>query len=451
LSVLLLVPARGGSKGLPGKNLRTVDGVSLVGRAIRVACEFARRREAAGDYVHVDTDSPDIAQEAGLWGVEPLFLRSPLFARDDTSTVDSVLEALDRLSELGLHFSSVVLLQPTSPLRTVEDVIGAWNLYEERGAGLVVSVVRAEHPPEFSVRLTSAMQMAWAFDAISGNHRRQDFHAAYRPNGAVYVVSVDFLRRRRSFFVPEDALAFQMPASRSVDVDAPDDLVLAETMCRLHAVQCVSDFRSQRQGAPSLVAGFTADEDGLGEIASRLYQLGVWSFIANETDGPGIVRAISSLPASGMAPARLLVASNSELGADNAQMRQQPFVTIKEVDLQNAGAVLLRPGMTANVALLLMRNGPNLAARLNRAQLLLVGRASRIEAAIEVEAVGLRELVDLGRFASGLSRAFGLPVGLFLPRAFDVCGFRALMATDLPLLICDGRMLLNELERGGPV
>ena len=226
----MVVTARGGSKGLPGKNLLEVGGVSLVGRAVKVGCEFEAIAALPGGSVVVDTDADDIAEEGRAWGARVPFLRAPELARDETSSVDTVLGLVDRLASMGEANQTIVLLQPTAPLREADDVAAGWHTYRESGESLVVSLVRADHPPEFSVRLSEHGEVAWAFGAVTGSHRRQDLAPAYRPNGAVYIVSVDFLRRRRSFFLPGEMRGYVMDGVRSVDIDSAVDLRVADSL-----------------------------------------------------------------------------------------------------------------------------------------------------------------------------------------------------------------------------
>src|SRR5688572_26196816 len=124
--VLVVVPARGGSKGLPGKNLREVGGVSLTGRAVQVGLAFLSERALWGQ-MFVDTDATDIAAEGIRWGAEVPFLRPPELAADATPMADNVLHAVDRFAALGRVHDVVVLLQPTSPLRTAGDVVACWD------------------------------------------------------------------------------------------------------------------------------------------------------------------------------------------------------------------------------------------------------------------------------------------------------------------------------------
>ncbi len=226
---LALITARGGSKGLPGKNLRPLGGISLVGHAVRTAREFREAAALPDARIIVDTDAEEIAAEGRRWGADVPFLRPPELAQDHTSSVDTVLHVVERLRAAGDAVNEIVLLQPTAPLRNCEDVIVGWRRYLRGDVGLVVSLVREDHPPEYCVRLGDEGAMGWAFGPAAG-HQRQNFPAAYRPNGAVYVVSVPFLQEQRSFFRPELGAGFAMPGERSVDIDSAADLLMAESL-----------------------------------------------------------------------------------------------------------------------------------------------------------------------------------------------------------------------------
>lgn len=240
MSVLVVVPARGGSKGLPGKNLRSVGGVSLVGRAVRAGREFLARPGVPPGAVLLDTDSEAIAAEGRRHGAEVPFLRPAELASDTASTNDSVLYAADRWAALGHSVDTVVLLQPTSPLRTADDVARCWEAHLAHGRRRVVSVTAWEHPIELALRLGDDGLLRWAAEPPGGDLRRQAFPPAFRGNGAVYVVLLEALRATRAFFVPGETVGIPMPAERSVDVDTAMDLAVAEA---LHAAAAPDDAR----------------------------------------------------------------------------------------------------------------------------------------------------------------------------------------------------------------
>lgn len=142
LKALILIPARGGSKGLPEKNLKEVGGIPLVGLAARLGRNVASQLDAATRVI-CSTDDDAIASAAREWGAEIPFHRPAALASDTAKSIDVVLHALDALADDD--FDAVVLLQPTSPLTAVEDVLGALELHCLTRTS-VVSVCPAEHP-----------------------------------------------------------------------------------------------------------------------------------------------------------------------------------------------------------------------------------------------------------------------------------------------------------------
>lgn len=229
MSILFLVPARGGSKGFPGKNVALLTGIPLVGRAARTACQAAAM--LGGDCrVVCSTDDPAIAEAARAWGAEIPFTRPAELASDTARSIDVVFHALDALRQ---RFDAVVLMQPTSPLTSAEDVVGAIRLHRGTAAP-VVSVCEAEHPIEWLYRMLPEGILQ---PVLQGNevHQRQASSATFLPNGAIYVASPETLRRVSSFMT-EETRGFVMPHGRSVDIDRPRDLALANSIVEADAV-----------------------------------------------------------------------------------------------------------------------------------------------------------------------------------------------------------------------
>lgn len=226
MKVLVLIPARGGSKGLPGKNLRTVAGISLVGRAAWIGRRFLQDRGLTGT-VLIDTDSEEIAREAVRWGAEAPFLRPPELAGDATPMIDNVLHAIERLKKTHGEYDAFVLLQPTSPLRNVDDVIACWKAYDP-AIGSVVAITRDDHPAEWTLRRADDGVVSWAWAATDPEGRRQDFPLGWRLTGAVYVSSIASLKENRSFLIAGRTRGVGLPGERSVDVDTAQDLALAD-------------------------------------------------------------------------------------------------------------------------------------------------------------------------------------------------------------------------------
>ena len=213
-----IIPARGGSKGVPGKNKRIVGGRPLIAYSIAAA------REAASiDRVLVTTDDPDIAAIARAEGVQ-VVERPDAIAGDASPVIDAVIHALENagVADVG----AVVLLQPTSPLRTGADIDAALSLFEAERAP-VCSVCRAEdaHPARMyrieGGRLCSLMPELAA-------ERRQDLPAVYHRNGAIYVFGPEQLARRE--IITADMVAYEMPSESSVNIDTELDLMLLEAV-----------------------------------------------------------------------------------------------------------------------------------------------------------------------------------------------------------------------------
>jgi CMP-N,N'-diacetyllegionaminic acid synthase len=153
-NVLVHIPARGGSKGIPRKNLQTVLGISLVGWAVLTARRARVLLEGQATLrILVDTEDPEIAQEGRAWGAEVPFLRPPELARDDSPTAGSVVHALERYRQTEWPAEAVILLQPTSPLRMAEDVLACAAPFLSGLTDSVVSVTPLDHPLELAYRI----------------------------------------------------------------------------------------------------------------------------------------------------------------------------------------------------------------------------------------------------------------------------------------------------------
>ena len=264
-SILFLIPARGGSKGFPGKNLARLAGIPLVGRAARVARQ-ASSVLGPGCRVVCSTDDPAIAEAARGWGAEEPFLRPAGLATDEARTMDVVFHALDTL---GGAFDAVALLQPTSPLVEAEDILGAIRLHLEKRVP-VISVCAAEHPAEWLYRMEEDGCLSPVLPAKNA-HRRQAVGVAYRPNGAVYVGSPDTLRQAGSFMTGSTR-GFVMPADRSVDVDSPLDLTVANAILEAREVPCIGIAgRKMGPGQPCfIIAEAGVNHNGSLDLALKL-------------------------------------------------------------------------------------------------------------------------------------------------------------------------------------
>ncbi|HEX6987968.1 MAG TPA: acylneuraminate cytidylyltransferase family protein [Bacillota bacterium] len=222
LKVLAIIPARGGSRSIPRKNLALLDGKPLIAHTIAVA-----RSVPEIDRIVVSTDSPDIAAAARRCGAETPFLRPAELARDDTPGIDPLIHAVQWLAQHeGYRPDYVLCLQPTSPLRNVGDIRQALRVAAERDAEAVVSVVPVKHHPYWTRRIEPDGRLV---DFLPDNPevaRRQDLPPAYALNGAVYLMRYDILMQRRTWQT-DRTYALVMPPERSIDIDTPLDLDLA--------------------------------------------------------------------------------------------------------------------------------------------------------------------------------------------------------------------------------
>ncbi len=227
--MLAVIPARGGSKGVPGKNIRPLAGLPLIGHSIRLSKLCAEIAKCI-----VSTDSEEIAAVAREHGAEVPFLRPVALAQDDTPMWPVLQHALMEMeSRNRCRYGSVVLLSPTSPARLPEDVSKAVELLEqdEDAVGVV-----AASPPSFNPRwacidIAKDGYMRQSFPDGNVYTRRQDVPAVYRINGALYLWRRDHVTNSeapRYFEMPHRML--EIPESRAIDIDSPHDFRLAELM-----------------------------------------------------------------------------------------------------------------------------------------------------------------------------------------------------------------------------
>lgn len=224
--ILAVIPARAGSKGLPGKNIRPLLGKPLIAWSIKQAS-----RSKYIDKVVVSTESPTVASIARRYGADVPFLRPKKLATDTAKSIDVILHALSYFAKLGNIYDIVVLLQPTSPLRKSADINKAIEGLLANKAKAIVSVCKEEHSPLWSVTLTAGNKIGQFLGKGAEKKSRQSLPIFYRINGAVYVAEVDYLKRNKGFF-GKLTFAYIMPQERSVDIDNKFDFSFAEFLMR---------------------------------------------------------------------------------------------------------------------------------------------------------------------------------------------------------------------------
>ncbi|RJR32848.1 MAG: acylneuraminate cytidylyltransferase family protein [Desulfobacteraceae bacterium] len=219
--ILGLITARGGSKSLPRKNILPLAGKPLIAWTIESA-----RKSRSLDRIIISTDDPEIASTAQEWGAEVPFLRPASLAQDATPHILVVNHVLEWMKQEDLFYKYIMLLQPTSPFRTEEDIEAAADIAFIHKASAVLSVCEMNpHPYQSKIISTDGIIQEFV-PSDSRYHRRQDFPPAFAPNGAIYLNKVESLLKDQ-VFVPPNTYAYIMPPERSVDIDTPWDFYLA--------------------------------------------------------------------------------------------------------------------------------------------------------------------------------------------------------------------------------
>ncbi|QQX80381.1 acylneuraminate cytidylyltransferase family protein [Shewanella sp. KX20019] len=224
---IALITARGGSKGLPRKNILPLSGKPLIAWTIEAALN-----SDAIDRVFVSTEDAEIADVSRRFGAE--VIPRPVSLAQDTSSSEVVIEhAINYLftHEPGFQFDRVMLLQPTSPLRTSSHIDSAFELYENNSANLVLGVFEPSHTPLKAYLERDDGSITGLFSPSAPYTRRQDLPRAFQPNGSLYLFGTQsFLKENQ---IPrENVFPFVMSEQESADIDTKDDLLTVERILR---------------------------------------------------------------------------------------------------------------------------------------------------------------------------------------------------------------------------
>lgn len=221
---LAIIPARSGSKGLKDKNIRQLSGKPLLAYTIEAAIDSHLFAE-----VMVSTDSKTYAELAMKYGAKVPFLRSEKTSGDNASSWDTVREVLDNYKKKGETFDTFCLLQPTSPLRSGDDIRKAYDILEKMNGTAVVAVCPAEHPPQWYGKLGENGSLDGFLPEDRIAYQRQQYDQYYRVNGAVYIRYVnDFYEDGRLY--KKGSYAYIMDQMKSVDIDTEMDFKYAEVL-----------------------------------------------------------------------------------------------------------------------------------------------------------------------------------------------------------------------------
>jgi len=220
-SILAIIPARGGSKGLPNKNILELGGKPLIAWSIEAALDSKYI-----DRLIVSTDSKKIADAAKQNNCEVPFMRPPELATDDANSNDVILHALDKLGDL---YDVVMVLQPTSPLRGSKDIDQALEFMQKNNISTIVSICRSNKPLHWHFTLETKGKLKPVYKDKNFYPNRQKLPLTYIPNGALYIAKTDYFRSEKTFYT-SSTFAYLMPPERSVDIDKQIDFFTAEAL-----------------------------------------------------------------------------------------------------------------------------------------------------------------------------------------------------------------------------
>lgn len=223
---LAIIPARSGSKGVADKNIKLLVGKPLLAYTIEAAV-----KSGVFERIMVSTDAEKYAVIAREYGAEVPFLRSAENSSDTASTWDSVKEVLNGYARSDEKFDSVCVLQPTSPLRTDQDIVSGYDLFRRREANAVVGVCAMEHSHVYANTLQEDGCMDGFVPKEIATVSRQALQPYYRINGALYILREEYLWTMASPY-DKGSYAYIMPAERSVDIDTEYDFMLAEYLLK---------------------------------------------------------------------------------------------------------------------------------------------------------------------------------------------------------------------------
>jgi CMP-N-acetylneuraminic acid synthetase len=222
-TTVAVITARGGSKGIPQKNLRTILGKPLIAYTIEAALQAKMLTRTI-----VSTDDEAIARISEQYGAEVPFLRPQHLATDAATSIAVLQHAVTYLAEQGDYATDIVVcLQPTSPLRSAEDIDQAVELCLQSGADSVVSLCQAKHHPFWMKKIVNGKVHPLIEEDEQHYTRRQELPPVYQLNGALYVTRAKVLLEENRM-LGEYTIPYIMPQERSIDIDTQTDLQVAE-------------------------------------------------------------------------------------------------------------------------------------------------------------------------------------------------------------------------------
>lgn len=224
--MIAVIPARGGSKGLPGKNIKLLNGKPLIAYTIEAAL-----KSKFIDRVIVSTDDKKIAEVAFKYGAEVPFLRPKELSEDNSKSIDNFIYTIDKLNKYNNRIQSFIVLQPTSPLRKSKHIDEAISLFNKKDALSVISVVQSQIPLNWHKKILNSGVLVDYFENCVNNQNRQEGEKVYLPNGAIYIFNFLALKKNYNYY-NEKTYPYIMNEVDSVDIDTLLDFKLAELLIK---------------------------------------------------------------------------------------------------------------------------------------------------------------------------------------------------------------------------
>ncbi|MBS1646709.1 MAG: acylneuraminate cytidylyltransferase family protein [Bacteroidetes bacterium] len=228
LNVLFVIPARGGSKGLPKKNIKPIAGKPLITWSIEAALKAAQQIGSCD--VVVSTDSEEIAAIALQAGALVPFMRPESLANDTAASIDVMLHALHDMEQKGQHYQYIAMIEPTSPQRDEHDLVGAYQLLQNtENAESIVGVCKTECAhPLFLTKLQQQFLVPYENKTYKV-YRRQEIDSVYFFEGSMYISNTESIKKRKSFY-HEKTLGYEMPKWKSFEIDDLTDFIIIEQL-----------------------------------------------------------------------------------------------------------------------------------------------------------------------------------------------------------------------------
>lgn len=227
MKVLKLILARGGSKGLPKKNIKILLDKPLIQYSIE-----AGKKSKYGSEVYVSTDCLEIAEVAKSCGAEVPFLRPQHLASDKSSSADAILHAINFLELRNKIFDYILLLEPTSPLRDYNDINNSMDFFmSKKNAKSCVSVVKSEssHPSFLFRKENDFLISSSNCDSVI---RRQDLSKLYYPEGSIYISEIETYKKTKTFYMDELTVGYELPFWKSFEIDTIEDFLIIESLIK---------------------------------------------------------------------------------------------------------------------------------------------------------------------------------------------------------------------------